>query len=75
MKYSLTIFKNTFDNQTHRVQEFDSWSGFEDLLYSLSEQKGEKGGSNSSPLISPARYLPDTTRSNKNVDYWSWDLS
>jgi hypothetical protein len=72
MKYSLTIFKNTFDNQTHRVQEFDSWSGFEDLLYSLSEQKGEKGGSNSSPLISPARYLPDTTRSNKNVDYWSW---
>ena len=70
MKYSLTIFKNTFDNKTHRVQEFDSWSAFEDLLYSLSQQKGEKGGNNSSPLISPARYFTDTTRSNKNVDYW-----
>lgn len=70
MKYSLTIFKNTFDNKTHRIQEFDSWSAFEDLLYSLSKERGEKGGRNSSPLISPARYLADTTRSNKNVDYW-----
>jgi len=70
MNYSLTIFKNTFDNKTHRVQEFDSWDGLESLLYSLSKQKGEKGGSNSSPLISPARYISDTTRSNKNVDVW-----
>lgn len=70
MKYSLTIFKNTFDNKTHRVQEFASWDDFESLLYSLSQKKGEKGGNNSSPLISPARYFPDTTRSNKSVSLW-----
>ena len=71
MEYALTLFRNTFDNKTHRVQEFDSWDDFAHLLYGLSEQKGQKGGSNSSPLISPARYLSDTTRSNKNVDIWS----
>lgn len=71
MKYALTLFRNTFDNKTHRVQEFDSWDDFTHLLYGLSEQKGQKGGSDSSPLISPARYFPDTTRSNKNVNCWS----
>ena len=70
MKYALTIFKNTFDNKTHRVQEFDSWDDLESLLYSLSKQKGEKGGNNSSPLISPALYTEGTTRSNKNVTHW-----
>lgn len=70
MKYSLTIFKNTFDNKTHRVQEFNSWDDFESLLYSLSQQKGQKGGKDSSPLISPAIYTQDTTRSNKNVTVW-----
>ena len=70
MIYSLTLFKNTYDNQTHRTQEFESFDEFESLLYSLSEQHGEKGGRNSSPLISPASYVSKTTRSNRNVEHW-----
>ena len=50
--------------------EFDTWEKFESLLYSLSEKKGQKGGRDSSPLISPARYRVDTTRSNKSVEVW-----
>lgn len=70
MKYSLTIFKNTYDNQTHRRMEFDTWDKFENLLYELSQKEGRKGGSNSSVLISPATYHTDTTRSNKSVALW-----
>ena len=70
MIYSLTLFKNTYDNKTHRTQEFESFDEFESLLYSLSEQHGEKGGRNSSPLISPASYVSKTTRSNRNVEHW-----
>jgi len=70
MRYSLTIFKNTFDNQTHRGMEVESWEKFEELLYHMYDMEGRKGGRNSSVLISPARYFPDTTRSNKNVDLW-----
>lgn len=71
--YSLTIFKNTFDNKTHKQMEFDTWEKFENLLYQLSKKEGQKGGSNSSPLISPANYQRDSTRSNKNVVLWgSW---
>jgi hypothetical protein len=73
MNYELTIFKNTFDNKTHRTMSFDTWDAFESLLYSLSKTKGEKGGYNSSPLISPSAYIPDSTRANKNVVRWcSW---
>lgn len=73
MTYKLTIFKNTFDNETHRTMEFSTWEEMEHLFFSLSKTKGKKGGYNSSPLISPATYLPDTTRANKNVDCWnSW---
>ena len=71
MKYSLTIFQNTFDNKTHRTMSFDSWDKFVQLLSELYDKKGEKGGRNSSPLISPADYITDTTRSNKNVTRWS----
>lgn len=70
MIYSLTLFKNTYDNKTHRTQEFESFDDFESLLYSLSKQHGEKGGRNSSPLISPASYVSKTTRSNRNVEHW-----
>lgn len=52
--YQLTIFKNQFDNKTHRTVSVDTWEEFDDLLYGLSKQKGEKGGRNSSPLITPA---------------------
>ncbi len=49
--YELTIFKNQFDNKTHKRVSLDRWDKFVSLLYGLSKQKGEKGGNNSSPLI------------------------
>ena len=70
MKYSLTIFKNTYDNQTHRGMDIKTWSEFEELLYYMFDKEGSKGGRDSSVLISPARYYVDTTRSNKNVSSW-----
>ena len=68
MKYSLTLFKNAFDNQTHRVQHFDSWEDFVDLLNKLSKVpiKSKKDA----PLISPAIYEAGTTRANRNVVEW-----
>jgi len=50
--------------------EFDTWEKFESLLYGLSEKKGQKGGRDSSPLVSPARYILGKTRSNKSVEVW-----
>lgn len=69
--YSITIFKNQFDNQTHRRLEIDSWDKFTKFLEKLSEKEGRKGGPDSSALISPAIYFEGSTRSNKNVDRWS----
>ena len=45
MKYSLTIFKNTYDNQTHRNMEIDGLDAFEGLLYGMSRKEGQKGQS------------------------------
>ena len=70
MDYSLTIFKNTYDNKTHRTMSVDSLSKFESLLYGMSMMEGKKGGTNSSPLISPSSYIKDATRSNKSVVSW-----
>jgi hypothetical protein len=70
MKYELTIFKSPFDNKTHRKMSLSSWDEFVNLLSKLYEQKGEKGGRNSSPLISPAVFKTDTTRSNDNTLHW-----
>lgn len=68
--YSLTIFKNTYDNKTHRTMDFSTWEEFEDLLHKLSNKEGQKGGKHSSPLISPARYQEGSTRSNRSVSFW-----
>ena len=68
--YELTIFKNQFDNKTHRTVSVKSWDEFDELLFGLSNQKGEKGGRNSSPLITPAMFQEGTTRSNKSVTHW-----
>lgn len=67
--YSLTIFKTIFDNKTDKRMDFDDWSGFESLLVDLSKEnvKSKKEAS----LISPAVYLPDTTRANANVTHWA----
>lgn len=69
--FTITIFKNTFDNKTHRQLTFESWKSFVKFLSKLSKEKGQKGGDNSSALISPAVYVSDSTRSNKNVMRWS----
>jgi len=65
--YSLTIFKNRYDNKTHKRMNFDSWDEFVSLLYKLSEKSETKA---TAPLISPAIYEDETTRSNKNVRLW-----
>lgn len=71
MNYELTIFKNQFDNKTHRTVSLESWDSFRNLLFDLSKQKGQKGGRNSSPLITPARFQKGSTRSNKNTLHWA----
>lgn len=70
MNYELTIFKNQFDNKTHRKMALASWDEFVQLLYGLSKKKGEKGGRNSSPLITPAVFEEGTTRSNNSTLHW-----
>lgn len=69
--YTLTIFKNQYDNQTQRQIDFDSWMKFESMLENLATQPGQKGGKDSSPLISPAAYNRGDTRANKNVTKWA----
>lgn len=53
---------------------FSSWEKFRDLLFDLSTQPGYKPKMNErktgSPLISPATFIPNTTRANKNVVSW-----
>lgn len=68
--FELTIFKNQYDNKTHRRVSLETWDKFVDLLFGLSNQEGQKGGSNSSPLITPAVFEDGTTRSNKSTLYW-----
>lgn len=66
---SLTIFKNLYDNKTNKRMDFQSWEEFEGLLYKLSEV--EFASKKDAYLISPAVFLPDTTRANKNVTEWA----
>lgn len=68
MHYSLTLFNNIFDNKTHKRQDFSEWEHFENLLYDLS--RVPKKDKKSASLISPATYMPDTTRANDNVVSW-----
>jgi hypothetical protein len=69
--YSITVFKDKYDNKTNKRVDYPKWDMLEALLFDLSRKEGVKGGPNSVPLISPARYRDGTTRSNFNVDYWS----
>ena len=76
MKYSFTVFKNLFDNETGKRLDYSTWDRFEKALYSLSTMPGYKAkrgefAKNSSPLISPAIFKPDTTRANANVVAWA----
>jgi len=53
------------------VLSFPTWTKLETYFHKLATVKGQKGGSNSSPLISPATYTPGSTRANKNVIRWN----
>lgn len=71
--YELTVFKNQYDNKTHRKVTYNTWDEFVNALYNLSKREGHKGGPNSSFLISPAVFEPGSTRSNKTTVRWgSW---
>ena len=65
--YTLTLFKNRYDNKTHKTMSFETWDEFVSLLFMLSEKPDTKA---TAPLISPATYEEGTTRSNKNVELW-----
>lgn len=71
MNYQCTVFKNQFDNKTHRRYRVSSWDKFVELLEGLSKLPGQKGGRNSSPLICPSVFLDGETRSNKATKYWA----
>lgn len=66
---SLTIFKNIFDNETTKRLDLESFDDLEKLLYNLSED--HKTSKKDAVLISPATYLPNTTRANANVVEWA----
>lgn len=68
MTYSLTIFKNQFDNKTHRRIDIQTWNQFSEFLFKLSQVP--KKGKRDAELISPSLYNHATTRANKNVYAW-----
>ena len=70
MTYSLTIFKNLFDNKTHKRMDFENWNKVEDLLFQLSSE--DRLSKVTSPLISPAIYNEGEKRKNDSVLSWSW---
>lgn len=65
---SLTIFNKIFDNKTHKRMDFKSFAEFEQLLYKLAKVPRES--KKDAQLISPATYIPNTTRANNNVVDW-----
>ena len=69
MEVSLTIFDNVYDNKTIKRMDYESFEQFESVLYRLSESS-KYPTKKQAPLISPATYLPDTTRANDNVVAW-----
>jgi len=65
---SITIFKNIYDNKTHKSIDFESFKAFEKFLYDLSKKPYRT--KEDAVLISPARYHSKSTRANKNVIHW-----
>lgn len=73
--FSLTVFKNLFDNDTDKRMEFSSWENFTSFLFNISELEGKKfdkkdRGGKCTPLITPAVFKPNTKRKNDNVTSW-----
>jgi len=65
----LTIFKNLYDNKTDKNMSFKSFNDFKGFLSELSniKYKDKKDAS----LMSPASFMPNTTRANKSVVGWA----
>ena len=68
MGISLTTFKSIYDNKTHNRLDFKNFDAFENALYKLAEKP--LASKRDAFLMSPATYLPDTTRANANVVNW-----
>ena len=66
---SLTIFDSIYDNKTNKRMDYNSFDEFEAILYKLSEST-KYPTKKDAPLISPAVYIPETTRGNDNVTGW-----
>jgi hypothetical protein len=64
----ITIFKNRYDNKTHKHLNLKSFDELEQLLYGLSIKSLK--GKEDAYLISPASYVEDSTRRNDNVLHW-----
>jgi hypothetical protein len=69
MEISLTLFNSIFDNKTTQRLTFKDFDSFEKALYGLAERRIKS--KKDAPLMSPAKYKPDTTRKNDNVTMWS----
>ena len=69
MTVSLTIFNSIYDNKTDKRMDYESFDEFESILYRLSASDKYPSKSKA-PLISPATYMPNTTRANINVVSW-----
>lgn len=68
MSFSLTIFKSLYDNTTDKRMDFDSFEELESLFFKLA--KIERKDKKDAQLISPATYIENTTRANRNVVDW-----
>ena len=67
----ITIFKNLYDNKTNKSMTFEDWDSFTTFLENLSNKEYES--KQDACLITPARFIDDTTRANKNViDWYGW---
>jgi len=69
MAISLTLFENVYDNKTGQRITLHDFNAFERVLYSLADKP--RKNKQDAELMSPATYLPDTTRKNDNVVEWS----
>lgn len=75
---SMTMFSSRFDSTVDKTVEFSSFEAFADLLFELSKipcRKPPKDKMSVSPedakLISPAIFVPGTSRKNVNVERWA----
>ena len=70
MALSLTLFNSIYDNKTDKGVKVHDFNAFERVLYQLAEKP--RKGKKDADLMSPAVYLPNTTRANNNV--LAWDM-